>query len=138
MNTLIRRCALASLLTFVGGVQPLAAQDSLAAARDLYASAQYEEALRILDGIAVAETPRDAQTVDLYRTLCFLAVGRPEDADRTIEAIIARDPLFEPGDELEECVRPQGIRARSVDVQAGARGTPRTWAGGTDGATAAR
>jgi TonB family protein len=100
MNTLIRHCAVASLLTLVCGVQPLAAQDSLAAARDLYASAQYEEALRILDGIAATDTARDPLTVDLYRTLCFLAVGRSDDADRTIEAIIARDPLFEPGDEL--------------------------------------
>jgi hypothetical protein len=37
--------------------------------------------------------------------LCLLAVGRRDDADRAIEAIVARDPLYRPGDELSPRTR---------------------------------
>ena len=48
-----------------------------------------------------AEAPStEQQSIDLYRTLCLFAVGRRDEADRTIEAIIARDPLYRPGAEL--------------------------------------
>ena len=58
---------------------PLSAQEPLAAARDLYASADYEKALRLLDSL-----PRDRyahaerQTIEFYRALCLLAVERRE------------------------------------------------------------
>jgi TonB family protein len=80
---------------------PLYAQDPLSAARDLYASAQYDEALSVLDRLSDGALPKDQhQSVDLYRSLCFLAVGRRADADRAIEAIIARDPLYRPDADL--------------------------------------
>jgi TonB family protein len=53
------------------------------------------------------------QSIDLYRTLCLLAIGRPEDASRTIEAIIARDPLFRPGDDLPPRTRAAFSEAKS-------------------------
>jgi tetratricopeptide (TPR) repeat protein len=80
---------------------PLQAQDPLAAARDLYASAQYDEALSVLDHLADGALPNEQrQSIDLYRSLCLLAVGRRDDADRAIEAIIARDPLYQPNADL--------------------------------------
>jgi TonB family protein len=91
--------ALTLALTFTGTVA--AAQESLSAARDLYASAQYDEALAVLDrlpGEAVSNEER--LSIDLYRTLCLLAVGRDNDADRAMEQIVMRDPLFRPGDDL--------------------------------------
>src|SRR5205085_917549 len=34
------------------------------------------------------------QSIDLYRTLCLVALGRTNDADKAIEAMIQRDPLY--------------------------------------------
>jgi len=97
---LARRIALAVLFGILAA-PPLHAQDPLATARDLYASAQYDEALSVLDHLADGALPNEQrQSIDLYRSLCLLAVGRRDDADRAIEAIIARDPLYRPDADL--------------------------------------
>jgi tetratricopeptide (TPR) repeat protein len=84
----------------------LSAQDSLNAARDLYASAQYDEALNLLDRLSSSAASTDErQSIDFYRTLCLFAVGRRDDADRAIEAIIARDPLYRPADDVSPRTR---------------------------------
>jgi hypothetical protein len=94
------------------------AQEPIAAARDLYASAEYDEALKMLDRLSSgAANHADRQSIDFYRTLCLLAVGRKDDADRAIEAMIARDPLFRPGDDLSP-------RTRSVFTEAKRRVLP--------------
>lgn len=79
-------------------------QDSLAAARDMYASAEYDNALRLLERLA-ATSAEEQQSIDLYRSLCLLAVGRNQDAERSIETIIARDPLYRPADDLSPRMR---------------------------------
>src|ERR671919_2146565 len=100
------RLAFATLVALLFIAERLQAQPSLSAARDLYASAEYDEALRVLERLSTAAASSDErQSIDLYRTLCLLAVGRKDDADRAIEAIIARDPLFRPGDELSPRTR---------------------------------
>jgi TonB family protein len=96
---LIRRLALAVVFGALCA-PPLHAQDPLAAARDLYASAQYDEALGILDRLSEGAPREQRQSIDLYRSLCLLAVGRRDDADRAIESIIARDPLYRPDADL--------------------------------------
>ncbi|HKE84665.1 MAG TPA: energy transducer TonB [Vicinamibacterales bacterium] len=74
-------------------------QGSLAAARQLYASADYRKALDTLERLTTANpSPRDRQSIDLYRTFCFVALGKTEEADEAITAMIARDPLFRPAD----------------------------------------
>ena len=109
---LVRRIALAVLFGVLTA-PPLHAQSSLAAARDLYASAQYDEALSLLDRLSEGALPNDQrQSIDLYRSLCLLAVGRRDDADRAIEAIIARDPLYRPDEDL-----PPRTRASFSDVK---------------------
>ena len=71
------------------------ADGTLAAARELYASAAYDDALAMLNGLAsIAEAPDERQSIDLYRTLCLVALGRTSDADRAIETMIQRDPLY--------------------------------------------
>ena len=60
-------------------------------AKRLYESASYEEALQLL-GDAGSST--DADAVDQYRALCFLALGQSEDANRTIERLVLRRPQF--------------------------------------------
>jgi tetratricopeptide (TPR) repeat protein len=63
----------------------------LAAARSLYASALYEEALAELAAIDGVE---DTELVDQYRALCLLALGRTGEAERSLEHIIIRKPLY--------------------------------------------
>ena len=71
------------------------ADGTLAAARELYASAAYDDALDMLNGLMpAAKAPDERQSIDLYRTLCLVALGRSADADRAIEAMIMRDPLY--------------------------------------------
>ena len=106
---------LVGFLLFSGQVQ---AQEPIAAARDLYASARYDEALNMLERLSTGPASHaDRQSIDFYRTLCLLAVGRRDDADRAIEAIVARDPLFRPGDDLSP-------RTRSVFAEAKRRVLP--------------
>jgi TonB family protein len=106
MIMLAVRIALASLAGVLLLAEPLHAQDSLAAARELYASAQYDEALEVLEKLSTAASSNgERQSIDLYRTLCLFAVGRRDDADRAIEAMIARDPLYRLGDDLSPRTR---------------------------------
>jgi TonB family protein len=71
---------------------PAAAQDSLSAARTLYASASYEEALAALSS---APAGGDANQVDEYRALCYLALGESSSATQALERIVKRAPLYE-------------------------------------------
>jgi hypothetical protein len=73
------------------------AQESLDIARQLYASAEYDSALTMLNGLMMnTKTRDDRRTVALYRTLCLLATNRRAEADRAIETMVTQDPLFRP------------------------------------------
>jgi len=90
---------------------------SLAAARDLYAVAEYDGALAMLNGLlqVAALPPEDRQTVELYRTLCLMAVGKTADAAQAIDTMVARDPLYRPaGDDI-----PPRVRAALTDLAPG-------------------
>ena len=91
MSTSIR-ITLAVLLLFASAA---AAQDALGSVRDLYASAEYEEALSAL-GRLKAETPATDLEIDRYRVLCLIALGRSSEAERVIESIVVADPLYQP------------------------------------------
>jgi tetratricopeptide (TPR) repeat protein len=72
-------------------------QQPLAAARELYAQAEYQDALNVLNTLSVTDYSReDRQSIDLYKTLCLFAVGRRAEADRALEAMVAQDPLYRP------------------------------------------
>src|SRR5918999_1869479 len=76
----------------------LAAQtdsNPLAAARDLYASARYDEALAMLNAIRPTEST-DRKSVEQYRSLCLLALGRSLEAEGAIAAVVTEDPLYQP------------------------------------------
>lgn len=104
MNASVAACTLAALL--LSGSH-LEAQQSLEAARQLYASAEYTSALTMLNGLTTIESPReDRRAIALYRTLCLLAVGRSSEAERAIESMIAQDPLYRPdADEIPPRMR---------------------------------
>ena len=74
----------------------ICAQDSLTAAKDLYASAAYEDALstltRLTEGGGAA--PDIARQVDEYRAFCLYALGRTGEAESVAETMIRREPMM--------------------------------------------
>ncbi len=73
------------------GGAPATVSDDLAAAKTLYASAAYQEALALLPD---ADTGESADEVDQYRALCLIALGRTAEAQRSLEPLVTRQPLF--------------------------------------------
>ena len=67
------------------------AGSGLTAAKALYATASYEEALSRLSR---PDGSDNADEVEQYRALCYLALGRTEDAERSLEQIVSRAPLY--------------------------------------------
>jgi TonB family protein len=98
------RIAVACLGILLLSAAHVRGQDTLAAARDLYASAEYDSALKLLDRLS-GTSSEDQQSIELYRSLCLLAIGRTQDAERSVEMIIARNPLYQPGDDLSPRMR---------------------------------
>jgi tetratricopeptide (TPR) repeat protein len=94
-------------------------EDSLAAARDLYASAAYEDALAVLNRLPQSNQPLDVtRSVEQYRALCLLALGRTAEAEHAIEAVIAGDPSFRPAADVSPRVRAtfSDVRRRMLPV----------------------
>src|SRR5688572_28413776 len=91
-------------------------RDVVGTARELYASARYDEALAVLNdlrpndaGSAVA----DRKSIEQYRSLCLLALGRGSEAENAIAAVVNADPSYQPG-EVEASPR---VRAAFSDVR---------------------
>jgi TonB family protein len=92
MKTIFAAC-----IVLVCSSTALHAQDTIAAARDLYTSANYEEALAVLGRMDSPATPQsDRLAINQYRAFCLLALGRTAEAERAIEAIVAADLLYHP------------------------------------------
>ena len=80
---------------------PAAAQQSpLTNARDLYAAARYEEALIVLNSLRSSGPMNgvDTKAIEQYRSLCLLALGRADEAEAAIAAVVAADPLYQPSE----------------------------------------
>lgn len=71
---------------------PVLRAADLASAKALYAAASYEEALAML---ATIETPENLEQVNQIRALCQLALGRTDDAQQAIQAIVLHNPLYQ-------------------------------------------
>lgn len=75
-----------------GGAAP---QDSIAAARDLYTTADYREALAMLTRLRpVATEPADARAIEQYRAFALIALGQTAEAELTVERIALIDPTW--------------------------------------------
>ena len=76
----------------------LAQEGPLAVARDLYASARYDEALAMLNGVRQQESgnPANLRSIEQYRSLCLLALGRGAEAEAAIAVVVASDPMYQP------------------------------------------
>jgi TonB family protein len=70
--------------------------DPLRTARDLYASAAYEEALSELArvGSEAAASVDTARDTDAYRAFCLVALGRTREAEVIAEALIRENPML--------------------------------------------
>jgi len=92
-----------------------AEQNPLERAKDLYASAAYEEALSTLSHVtdAVAGTPAVQRQVDEYRAFCLYALGRNGEAESVAESIIRREPLAQ----LDAADASPRLEAMFVSVQ---------------------
>jgi tetratricopeptide (TPR) repeat protein len=86
----------ALLLAFfivVGIPATVQAQDVLSRAKGHYASAEYEEALQLLETMKGRTGNTEAAA---YQVFCLMALGRRDEARAAIEAIVRTDPLFRP------------------------------------------
>lgn len=92
-----------------------APQNPLDAARELYASARYDEALAMLNNLRPAETAAadERRSIEQYRSLCLLALGRGAEAEEAIGAVVTADPFFQPS-ETDESPR---VRAAFTEVR---------------------
>lgn len=121
-----------ALLIVAAFAAPVAAQtdsNPLASARDLYASARYDEALAVLNGMRPAEST-DRRTVEQYRSLCLLALGRGAEAEGAIAAVVTADPLYQPSEtdasprvraaftEVRQRLLPELVSSRYTDAKA--------------------
>lgn len=121
--------ALVGALFVPGAVSPVAAQEagfasraaaarsdaaSMTTARELYAAARYDEALAVLNGLRGREgSPAETKVIEQYRSLCLLALGRAEEAEAAIAAVVTADPFFAP---TESEASPR-VRAAFSDVR---------------------
>src|SRR5262245_33034590 len=108
-----------TLLALLLAVSTLAtAEDALATARELYASAAYEDALAILNKLPPNQPVEQVRTADQYRALCLLALGRTQEAEHAIEAVIVGDPSFRPASDVSPRVRATfgDVRKRMLPV----------------------
>jgi hypothetical protein len=85
---------LVALTMLLLSIPRLHAQDALATARSLYASAAYDEALKALQEIADSAPPSAIREIEQYRFLCLLALGRSSEAKESITAVVTADPLY--------------------------------------------
>lgn len=88
-----RLCLGLLLLTIAA---PAFAQETLARAKDYYASASYEEALLVLNSLRTKDAVNDATEVAAYQVFCLVALGRSNEARQSIEAIVRNNPLYRP------------------------------------------
>ena len=89
------RLAVVLLLLAMPAGAGAAVQDSLAAARDLYTTADYREALAMLTRLRpAATTPEDARAIDQYRAFALFALGQAAEAELVVEGIAGIDPTW--------------------------------------------
>jgi TonB family protein len=90
----------AVLLACLTCVSEAAGQDTLARAKDLYGLAAYDEALVVLNRLRETASPAVSSEVAGYQVLCLLALGRTDDADKAIGALVKEDPLYRPSEAI--------------------------------------
>ena len=88
----MRRLTIAIVFVAAGAIG-LDAQDPLRAAKSLYASAAYEDALTALSRLDILTEPDIVKQADEYRAFCLYALGRTREAESVFESIVRNNPL---------------------------------------------
>ncbi len=115
-RTIVPLLLAASVARAAFGQVPTSGKDPLGAARDLYASARYDEALAVLNDLRPGDSGNsvnDRRSIEQYRSLCLLALGRGSEAESAIAAVVTADPSYQPS-ETEASPR---VRAAFSDVR---------------------
>jgi hypothetical protein len=107
------RIAMGIIASLALSAWPAAAQDIMTRAKTLYESADYDQALTVLDQLKTDPSAVAAPDVAAYRVFCLLALGRSTEAHDNIAAILKQDPRYQPS-ETEASPR---IRAVFQDVR---------------------
>ena len=96
VNKTLVVCLTAILLTTA---RTAGAEDRLVAARELYTAAAYEDALARLNTLRTsARDQEEGRSIDQYRAYCLLALGRRDEAERAIGAVVTAAPFYRPSD----------------------------------------
>ena len=93
-----------------------AEQNPLERAKDLYASAAYEDALSVLARVndsSVNASAAALRQADEYRAFCLYALGRKDEAESVAESLIRREPLAQ----LDAADASPRLEAMFVSVQ---------------------
>jgi len=98
VNRVARRFAVALASAFLVAASDIADQDALTRAKDLYASAAYDDALAVLDQLKLDSSSPDVVEAGQYRAFCLLALGRSDEGRKAIAGIVEADPLFQPAE----------------------------------------
>jgi tetratricopeptide (TPR) repeat protein len=94
-----RTGCLVAMMMLAAGASVRSQDADLAVARDLYASAAYEDALALLNRLLASDHPAaQSRGIEQYRAFCLLALGRAGDAAQAIEAVVAAEPSYRPSD----------------------------------------
>ena len=80
-----------AVLALVPGLA--SAQDAFSKAKGFYESAEYEEALSLLDTM---KGKTGSTEVAAYRVFCLVALGRNTEAKAAVTELVKTDPLFRP------------------------------------------
>jgi TonB family protein len=72
----------------------LSAQDVMQSVKDLYASAAYEDALSAVGKIDTSAAAN--LEAEQYRVFCLVALGRMDEAEQAVEAVLTAHPEYRP------------------------------------------
>jgi TonB family protein len=88
------RSLLATIALLAVSTVAAASDEALARAKDLYRTAAYDEALVVLDQIALESSGSARVEASEYRLFCLIALERKSDARIAIEAMVNADPFY--------------------------------------------
>jgi len=100
-------------LIFAAGRAGAQAGSPLDEAKALYDSASFDEALTVLDNLGRTQPETDVEEVQRYRALCLLALNRTPEAQKAIEIVFSRNPMYK----LSEGDAPPRMQAAFSEVR---------------------
>jgi TonB family protein len=89
-------CLTAATAMLATSAVPAFAQDAIARAKTLYASASFDEALAALASMNGGVSLDEKREIGALQAFCFYALGRNDEAKKAIEAVVKIDPVYHP------------------------------------------